>query len=153
MPTENLGVAHAALAAIQAGQSAREGLANYRASGGHVANETWFRVTAELQTNLAAREGIYSEPVGRIPIASEIQRWTTQKARGYVQQVEVLARDRATGEVISIPYSLTGKTLHSRNYAIRQALDVYKRDTPSGEGQQILGAIYSGTFEAVPEGG
>ncbi|SRR5713101_1773499 len=152
MPTENLSVAQWALAAIQEGRTARQGLNDFRQAGGHVANDTWYRVTAELQANLANREGIYNEPVNRIPTASEIQHWTTQKAKGYVQQVEVIARDRTTGEILSLPYSLTGKTLRSRNYAINQALSIYKQDTPSGENQQILGAIYSGTYYASPEG-
>ncbi len=152
MPTIEPSVAQSALAAIQEGLSARAGLAAFRQLGGHVANETWYKVTAELQANLASREGIYDEPVNRIPVASEIQRWTTQKAKGYIQQVEVMVRDKATGEIISIPYSLTGRKLVSRASAIKAALGVYGGDQARKYEQQLLGAVYSGTYEAVPEG-
>lgn len=152
MPIEGLSAAQAALAAIQEGLSATAGLAQFRQIGGRVANETWYRLTAELQTTLANREGIYNEPVNRIPTAQEVQRWTTQKARGYIQQVEILARDKVTGEIISIPYSATGRTLRSRNAVIKEALSVYGDEQARKYDQQILGAVYSGTYEAIPEG-
>ena len=153
MPIPAGSAAQWALAAIQDGLSASAGLSRYRSQGGRIANETWYKLTGELQATLAAREGVYNEPVNRIPTASEIQRWTTQKAKGYIQQVEVLARDRDTGEIISIPYSLTGRTLRSRASAIKAALSVYAGEQAKRYNQQVLGAVYSGTYEAVPEGG
>jgi hypothetical protein len=152
MPTGELSVAQWALAAIQAGKTATEGLAEFRLAGGHIGNQTWFRVTAELQASLANREGIYNEPTHRVPTPDEIMRWTTQRARGFIQQVEVLVRDKATGEVISVPFSLTGRKLRSRAAVIKQALGIYSGDNASKYEQQVLGAVYTGTYEAVPEG-
>jgi|SRR6266702_8422299 len=153
MLIEDLSIAQWALAAIQDGLSANAGLQQFREQGGHVATQTWFRVTAELQASLAGREGVYDEPTNRIPTAGEIQHWTTQTAKGYIQQVEVLARDRDTGEVISIPFSLTGRTLRSRHAALKEALSIYSDDNAKRYNQQILGAVYTGTYQAVPEAG
>lgn len=101
---------------------------------------------------LASKEGIYDEPVDLVPAAEHIQTWTTSKARGFIQQVEVLARDKATGEIISVPFSVSGRSLVSRREAVNQALDVYTSDNAEKYDQAILGAVYTGTFEAVPQG-
>ena len=65
----------------------------------------------------------------------------------------MLARDRDTGEVISIPFSLTGRTLRSRHAVLKEALSIYSDDNAKRYNQQILGAVYTGTYEAVPEAG
>jgi hypothetical protein len=142
----------AALDAILSGYSARAGLAAYRQSGGRVATGTWYKLTGELQAMLAAREGIYDEPINRRPVASEIQRWDTAKAKGYIQQVEVLVRDRSTGEIMSIPFSVTGRTLVARSTALAKALEVYGGENLKKYPQQLLGAVYTGTYQAVPVG-
>jgi len=152
MPTDGLSPAQWALMAVQEGWSANRGLSEYRAAGGHVANSTWYKLTAEIQVTLANRQGIYNEPLNRIPTADEIKTWTTSKARGYIQQVEVLVRDKVTGEIMSIPFSLTGRTLRSRTHVLNEALKVYDPNSQSGQGQQQLGAVYTGTYEAIPSG-
>jgi len=152
MPTDDFNIAQWALQAVQGGLSARQGLAEFREAGGRVANQTWYRVTGEIQATLAAREGIYDEPLNLRPVAQEIQTWTTAKARGYIQQVEVLVREKATGQIISVPFSVQGRSLVSRRNAIRQALDVYSDDNAKRYNQQILGAVYTGTYEARPAG-
>jgi len=153
MATEDLSAAQSALAAILGGFSARQGLEQFRAEGGHIASQTWFRVTGELQAMLAEREGIYNEPINLRPVASEIQTWTTQKAKGYIQQVEVLVREKSTGQIVSVPFSVSGRTLVSRRNAIQQALDVYSDDNAKKYNQTVLGAVYTGTYEARPVGG
>lgn len=152
MEGEPVSAAQFALDAILQGYSARAGLSAFREAGGHVASQTWFKLTGELQASLADREGIYNEPTHLRPVASEIRTWTTAKARGYIQQVEVLVRDKGSGEIISVPFSVHGRTLVSRRVAMNQALDVYSDDNAERYGQQILGAIYTGTYEARPEG-
>jgi hypothetical protein len=152
MATDNLGAAQWALASQLEGKSARQGLAEYRAEGGRIASQTWYRLVGEMQAMLASREGIYDEPINLRPVASEIQTWTTNKARGYIQQVEVLVRERATGQIISVPFSVSGRSLVSRRNAISQALDVYSDDNAQRYNQQILGAVYTGTYEARPAG-
>lgn len=152
MPTGDLNAAQWALNSVQTGQSARQGLAAYRAEGGHIASQTWFRLVGEIQSALADREGIYDEPLNLRPVASEIRTWSTAKAKGYIQQVEVLVRDRGTGQIISVPFSVQARSLVSRRNAIAQALDVYSDDNAKRYNQQVLGAVYTGTYEARPRG-
>ncbi len=138
-----------ALGAILAGQSASEGLRLFRQAGGRIADRTWYRLTGELQAMLARREGIYDEPLNRRPIATEIQTWEKWRGRGYIQQVEVLVRDRDTGEIISVPYSHMTRALVSRKQAIRHALTNITPEGTDGDKQQILGAVYSGTYQGA----
>jgi uncharacterized protein YdhG (YjbR/CyaY superfamily) len=152
MPTENPVPAQFALQSVLAGLTARKALAAYREAGGHVANQTWFQLRGEMERMVSAREGIYSEPQHLKPVASEIQQWTTAKARGYIQQVEVLVRERETGTVVSVPYSSVSNNLRSRAAVTKEALDVYSDDNAKKYNQQILGAVYSGTYQAVPAG-
>lgn len=150
MPDGGVNAAQWAWMAIQQGWSAAKGLREFRNAGGHLADSTWRRLFSEIQHSAATITEKLGQSVNRVPVASEIQIWETVTARGYVQQVEVLIRDRATNEIISIPFSLTGKTLRSRNTALKAALDTYSPDSQSGEGQQILGAVYTGTYEMRP---
>lgn len=152
MAAEDWGPAQWALHYIQEGFSARKGLEEFRAQGGHIANATWFKLTGELQAMLAQREGILDEPHNAVPTATQIQTWTTQKATGFIQQVEVLARDRATGEIMSIPYSHMSSDLKTRREVLADALSVYSDDNAERYNQSILGAVYTGTYQAVPEG-
>jgi len=151
MATDDLTAAQWALASQLDGKSARQGLLDYRAAGGKIASQTWFHLVGEVQAMLASREGIHNEPVNLRPVASEIQTWTTAKAKGYIQQVEVLVRERSTGQIISVPFSVSGRALVSRRNAISQALDVYSDDNAKKYDQQVLGAVYTGTYEARPE--
>jgi hypothetical protein len=152
MPTENLNAAQWALMSVQEGVSARAGLAAYREAGGHLASQSWYRLVGEIQASLAAREGIYDEPLDLAPVASEVKVWSTARAKGYIQQVEVLVREKSTGQIISVPFSVQGRTLVTRREAIRQALGVYSDDNAEKYDQQVLGAVYSGTYEARPSG-
>jgi hypothetical protein len=152
MPTGDLNAAQFALSSVLQGLSARQGLAAYRDAGGHLGNQSWNRLVGEIQASLAAREGVYDEPLNNRPVASEIRAWTTAKAKGYIQQVEVLVRDKGTGQIISVPFSVQGKALVSRRNAIQQALDVYSDDNAKRYNQTVLGAVYTGTYEARPSG-
>lgn len=151
MPDGGISPAQWAWMAIQEGWSATRGLREFRAAGGHLADSTWHRLYAEIKNSVATITEKLGQGIGRVPVASEIQIWETASAKGYIQQVEVLIRDRATNEIISIPFSLSGKTLRSRNTALKAALDTYRPDSVSGEGQQILGAVYTGTYEMRPK--
>ncbi len=153
MATSNYNAAEWALASQLDGKSARQGLSDYRSRGGKIASQTWYHLVGEIQAMLSSREGIYDEPVNLRPVASEIQTWTTAKAKGYIQQVEVLVRERSTGQIISVPFSVNGRTLVSRRNAILQALTVYSDDNAEKYDQQVLGAVYTGTYEARPAAG
>jgi hypothetical protein len=152
MATDNPTPAQFALQSVLEGLSARAGLKQFREAGGRVANQTWFALRGEMEAMVASREGVYNEPQRLRPTAAEIQTWTTTKAQGYVQQVEVLVRERGTGQIVSVPYTSIGRTLRSRAAIIEESLDVYSDDNAEKYNQQILGAVYSGTYQAVPVG-
>lgn len=150
MPTGSLPPANAALNSILQGLSATAGLSWYRSLGGRISNQIWYQLRGELEASLAAREGIYDEPQHLRPTQESIRQWTTSKARGYIQQVEVLVHERDTGQVVSVPYSSMGRTLRSRAAIVREALDIYSGSNAEKYGQRVLGAIYTGTYQAVP---
>ena len=131
------------------GLSATRGLKQFRLAGGRIATQTWFRLTGELQAMLARREGIYDEPLNRRPTADQIETWSKWKGKGYIQQVEVLARDRDTGQIISIPFSSTGRVLKSRKAVIQEALSTITPEGTDGDKQQLLGAVYTGTYQGA----
>jgi len=136
----------AALGAILAGMSARGGLRAFREAGGRIAGQTWFRLTGELQAMLARREGIYDEPLHNKPHAGEVEVWEKYTGKGYIQQVEVIVRDRDTNELISIPFSHVTRQLATRKDVIKSALQTITPEGTDGERQQILGAVYTGTY-------
>lgn len=150
MATDFNSAAQWALHAIREGWSAAAGLDRFRAEGGHIADASWYKLTGELNRMLAEREGELNRPLNLRPTADEILEWSTGKARGYIHQVEVLVRDRDTGEIISVPYSATGRTLRSRISVINEALSVYSAENAKKYNQQILGAVYTGTYKATP---
>lgn len=153
MATDYGSAAQWALHAIREGWSARAGLDRYRAEGGRVADATWYKMTGELNRMVAERETELTRPLSLRPTADDIREWTTRNARGYIHQVEVLVRDRATGEIISVPYSAMSRQLKSRISVINEALRVYSSDNAKKYDQQVLGAVYTGTYQAVPEAG
>ncbi len=143
----------AALGAILSGMSATRGLAYFRSLGGRIADRTWYRLTGELQAMLARREGIYNEPLHRRPVAEEIETWEKFRGRGFVQQVEVIVRDRDTNEILSVPFSHVTRRLVSRKEVIRDALTTITPEGTDGDRQQILGAVYTGTYQGLQEEG
>jgi len=135
---------------MQSGLSATQGLYAYRGSGGHIGNQSWYRLWGELQAIQARVGQEFGAQQNLRPTANEIQTWTTSKARGYVQQVEIIAREKATGTLISIPYTSISSTLRSRESVVREALDVYSDDNAAKYNQAILTGIYTGTYQAAP---
>jgi hypothetical protein len=139
----------AAMGSILSGQSASAGLRSFRLAGGRIASQTWFHLTGELQAMLARREGVYDEPVNRRPTADQIETWDKWKGKGYIQQVEVLVRDRDTQQIISIPFSHLTRILKSRKSVIQDALATITPEGTDGDKQQILGAVYAGTYQGA----
>lgn len=143
----------AAVRSVKEGMSGSAGLRAYRAGGGKIGTQTWHRMVAEARHSISARGDEVSRPLNRRPTADETTTWTTAKAKGWIQQVEVMVRDRDTGDILTIPFSLKGRTLVSRQSAIDDALSVITPEGTDGEKQQILGAVYVGTYEMRPGGG
>lgn len=153
MPGEESYVFNWALQSALEGLSATAGLREYREAGGHISNQTWYAARGEAEKFLADREGIYNEPQHLRPTAEQIQTWTTKNATGYIQQVEVLVRQKGTNVVISVPYSATGRTLRSRIAVVREAAAAYAGNNAKKYEQEVLGVVYTGTYQMVPGSG
>lgn len=142
----------AVLDAIASGQSASSSLAAYRAAGGEVRTQTWYRLHGEVQASLGDRISEAAAPLNRRPTGDEVQTMSTRTASGFLQQVEVLVRNRQTGEVEAKPFSVTGDRLVSRGAAVSQALDTFAAGVEEGNySEQVLGAVHVGAYELVPE--
>jgi hypothetical protein len=142
---------------VKEGISARAGLALARASGVRVRDATWFRLVSEAKASLLAHVAELSRPLNRRPVGNEeITTMSTKTARGYLQYVEVFARDRASGLVVKHPYAIRGATLITRQAAIDKALEAMHAGASGPQpvyDESILAAAYTATYVMTPEEG
>lgn len=142
-------------AAIREGANASDALRAYRAAGGSVRTQTWYRLYGQVQLEgvMAGREAGAS--LRARPTAGEIQQATSVRARGYMQRVTVLGRD-SEGNIISRETSFRSDNLVSRQNAINKALALVQAGIEGPEGREryamtaVLAGFYSGTFEFQP---
>jgi hypothetical protein len=141
----------AAVRTVRDGISGRSGLSAFREAGGEIRDATWYRMISEARAAIAGREAAAGAPLDRRPVADEMTAWSTRQAQGFIQQVEVAVRDRDTGMVMMLPYSVKGAGLVTNQEAIDEALAHYTPEGTDGERQVILGAINVGTYRMTPE--
>jgi hypothetical protein len=134
---------------IRAGESARSGLAAFRSAGGRVRDATWFRAFAEVRTAVTARESEQTKSLRLRPRGDELALWPTRNASGIAQQVEVLARDRTTGQVRRIPYTVKSPRGLSRQGAITHAIGAMQANEADYD-QVILGGVHVGAYRMEP---
>lgn len=127
--------------------SGREGLRLFREAGGHISNARWFALVGSAREAYASRSVELAKDVNAIPSSEDITTWENLTRRGYYQQVNVIVRDRATGEKRIVPYTAMGRVLRSRKDVIQEALDSISGGISSGNYEEdILGALYVGTY-------
>lgn len=145
----------AAIRTIKEGLSGRAGLAAYRSGGGSIRDATWFRLIGEARRSLSDAIAEVTRPLSRRPAGTEVTRMTTRTATGFIQQVDIFVRDRATGLIESRPHSIRTDVLLTRRAAVRDAVGLFQDaiDTnPDVYDEEVLGAAYVGTYELIPEG-
>jgi hypothetical protein len=144
----------AAISSIKQGLSANEGLRQFRAAGGKVGRSAWLALRAEVGAALAKRPAEMAANLASIPAGTEVTRFSTVKATGVIQQVEVLYRVKGTDAIVNRPFSVKGAQMIARQDAINAALDAMNAAAQAGqyEEQVVLGAVYVGTYELVPGG-
>lgn len=137
---------------IKLGLSANEGLRQFRAGGGHVGRSAWLALRAEAGTALAARPAEMSANINSIPTNINTLRFENGNKTGFLQQVELLIRNKGTDVVTNRPFSIRTDTLMTRAEAIAKAIDIFAQNTDEyEEGTAIqLGAVYTGTYQLVP---
>lgn len=144
----------AAIRTVKEGMSARAGLRAAREAGIRVQDSTWFRMVGEVARSLGGQIAEVSAPLNRRPAPHEISPYTHGKATGYMQYVDVMVKDRATGLVAIRPYAVRTQTLMSRGAVITRALEGFKAailDSPSEYDEQVLGAAYTATYKFAGE--
>lgn len=136
--------------AIREGKTATGALAEYRAAGGATRTQTWFRAWGQVNATIGDYADELSRPQNRRPVAGEIRQMTTKRATGYLQQAQVFMRDRETGEIVSKHFSLRGQGVVSRQSLVNIAMDTYSNFADQYQ-MQIVGGVYTGTYELSPE--
>ena len=142
--------------ALREGGSATSALAGFRAAGGRIRTQTWYRLWGQTELERARVGDEIGANPRRIPTSGEIQTSTSRRARGYMQRVTVLGRD-ADGNVLARDVSLRPGALVSRQNAIDKALALLQAGMETPEGREryplraLLAAFYVGTYRFEPE--
>jgi hypothetical protein len=143
----------AAIKAVKAGMSGRAGLAAARAAGTRIADSTWYQMIGEVRRSLANQIDEVTRPLGQRPGQHEIGGLQTKTARGYIQYIDVMVKDRETGAVNVRPYAVRTGSLLRRGQVIKRGLEAFQSavDLNPGEyDEQVLGAVYTATYQLVP---
>lgn len=135
------------------GISAREGLRLFREAGGSIGNQRWFELVRSLRDNPQIRVSQMEGNFVSVPSVNEIQTWENLTKKGYFQQVNILLRDKDTGDVSVKAYTGMGRVLRSRREIIMEAIESMQNGNLSGNyNQEIIGVAYTGTYTG-PGGG
>lgn len=137
---------------IKLGLSANEGLRQFRAGGGHIGRSAWLALRAEAGTALAARPAEMAAPLNSIPTNIDTLRFQNGSKTGFIQQVELLIREKGTDVVTNRPFAIRTDALMTRAEAMAKAMDIFAQNTDQYEqGSSVqLGAVYTGTYQLVP---
>jgi hypothetical protein len=142
--------------AIRAGESATGALAAYRASGGQIRTQTWYRLYTQLQIEGALQSKELASPLNRRPTAEDLQLATTRHATGFMQRVVVMAEDN-NGNIRGLDVSITGAGVVSRRAAVAEALAKVQAGMEDEDTRdrypfkRVIGGYYQGTYEFQPE--
>lgn len=142
--------------AIKSGTSATNALKTFRAEGGTIRTQTWYRLYGQLQLEGVMASKELASPLNRRPTTQEIQTVTSRRARGFMQRVTVMGRDDE-GLVIAKDVSLRTNQLVSRQNAINKALALVQNGMEDEETRDryplksLIGGFYQGTYLFEPE--
>lgn len=133
--------------AVREGLSATRALSEFRAGGGSVGNQLWYRAFSTIKTGITEFGSESTRPLNRRPIAGEIQQFEGMTSRGFIQQVMVRVQDRSTGDYTWKPYSRVATNLTSRQSVINDALAMFGSPENEENYDEIaIGAVYTGTW-------
>jgi hypothetical protein len=143
--------------AIRTGETPTAALAAYRAAGGSIRTQTWYRLYQQLEIEGALQSKELASPLNRRPTAEDLQLATTRLATGFMQRVVVMAEDDQ-GRIRGLDVSVTGEGVVSRRSAIADALAKVQAGMEDEDTRdrypfkRIIGGYYQGTYEFQPEG-
>lgn len=136
--------------AVREGLSATAALEQFREAGGRIRTQTWYAAYSQARLAAADFEAELGRPLNRRPVVGEIRPFQTVRQTGFIQQVTVFQRDRATGVIIEKDFSIRAPGVVSRRSAVQTAIDTLS-DFADEYDMQVLGGLYTGTYELGPE--
>lgn len=137
--------------AIKQGISRTAGLREYRAAGGAIRTQTWYRLWGEAEEALAGRLDETLAPLDAPPTRAELTPWSTSRSENFATQVEVFVRDRETGLVSTKPYTHFADEPIVRQDAIEAAIEAYGSASAQDRyGEVVMGAVTVGQYETIP---
>lgn len=143
-------------AAIREGRNATSALADWRARGGRIRTQSWYRIWGHIENEQLQAIPEASRAPTRRPVADEIQSRTSKRPGAFHQEVTLIVQD-AHGNVELRNVKLRTQRLLSRRGAIRSVQEKWNQISPErGPGQsgtvwRAVGGVYFGTFELEPE--
>lgn len=146
-----LGLLPAALLAAKEGMSARA-FGRLMRELGEGARSSEMDQLYGLAKEMVAKSGdaIFAD-IRLQPLPSEITPWASKSATGIRQNVSILVRERATGNIRAVPYSSYSASGVTREQAMAAGLSAYGTNNESYN-TDIIGAVHGATYEYVPSG-
>jgi hypothetical protein len=146
-----LGALPAALLAASNGMSANAFYRELQASGYGARRSEVLALYRNVRTILVAAPEEPFRDITQVPQSHELTPWPTRKATGIAQTVQLLYRDRATGEIQKAYWRTSSQTGLTRETAMATAIDAYSAHTEA-YGQDLIGAIHTGAYQNIPFG-
>lgn len=145
-----LGLFPAALVAAKGGISAN---AFYRqvqseGRGGRRSEVLNLFKTAKRITTVSPHEPF--RDISQVPAGNEAPSWPTREATGIAQNVTILYRDKATGDIKQTYYRVTTPNGVTREQAMAQAVSAYSEHADA-YGQDLIGAVHTSTYTLTPQ--
>jgi hypothetical protein len=139
----------------EGGENATKALGEFRAAGGHIRTQTWYRMWGEIVNEKSLEQIELGAPLHLRPTVDQLIPMTTVRARGFAQRSQIFGRNSA-GEVFTKTIDVRTDTLVSRRNAIHKAIGIAEgiaADAAPDSGSvmtTVIGGVYGGTFELVP---
>jgi hypothetical protein len=139
----------AALIAVRGGMSQNALIKQLRALG-QGARDSEVRALYRLaqQTLKDHPEEPFGDP-NLVPDLATASPWPTVSARGVSQRVEITYRQKATGTLITVPYSVSSENGVTRQEAINRGIAAYESSAERYK-QELVGAVHTKTFRLEP---
>lgn len=120
-----------------------------------ITRSEWAETVAQARAALANKTDELTRPLNRRPLPSEITLYSSKKARGYMQQIQVFVQDRDTGLIDTRHYNIRTDTLRSRQSIVDEGMRRYQAAAdadPDAYPEEVIGAVYVGTHLMQPSG-
>lgn len=146
-----------AIKAANAGYSANRFARELTAAGAGIRRAVALKVFQEGRRLAAEYRQEPLRPLGQVPTFAESRQWPTRDSAGVLQTVQLIYREKVTGNVLVRYYSVKSAEGVTRGEAIAQAIAAYNSAPPAVAGgsrpeqADLIDAVHVGTALLVPE--